>query len=105
MQKLAYWSTFLSLTVAANWGKIYAKAPPPSLLRPSSRILTRNLIMQTYRYKFALRSATCAMWMSLMLAAASGQINVTTYQNDNSRTGQNLNETILTTANVSTSTF
>jgi len=32
-------------------------------------------------------------------------IDVTTYHNDNARTGQNLNESILTTANVSASSF
>ena len=61
--------------------------------------------MPAYLYRFAFRSATCGIWMSLVLTAASGQVNVTTYHNDNSRTGQNLNETILTTANVSTSSF
>jgi len=36
--------------------------------------------------------------------AASG-INVTTYHNDNARTGQNLNETTLNTSNVNVNTF
>jgi hypothetical protein len=37
--------------------------------------------------------------------AASAQVNVTTYHNDNARTGQNLQETILSTANVNTNSF
>ncbi len=36
---------------------------------------------------------------------AAAQVSVTTYHNDNSRTGQNLNETVLTPANVNVSQF
>jgi len=39
------------------------------------------------------------------LAAASGQVNVLTYHNDNSRLGANTNETILTPANVNGTNF
>jgi len=41
----------------------------------------------------------------LLTATAFSQVNVTTYHNDNSRTGQNTAETVLTTSNVNTTTF
>ena len=41
----------------------------------------------------------------MLCAAASGQVNMLTYHNDNTRQGANTNETTLTLANVNTSTF
>ncbi|HLY17952.1 MAG TPA: hypothetical protein VKR61_12055, partial [Bryobacteraceae bacterium] len=48
------------------------------------------------------RTAACC---ALAACGAWAQVNVTTYHNDNARTGQNLRESILTTANVNSSDF
>lgn len=54
-----------------------------------------------------LHAAPAAALLTVFAAAlaANAQVNVTTYHNDNSRTGQNTQETVLTTANVAYSTF
>src|SRR5579872_3084722 len=41
----------------------------------------------------------------ILASAATAQVRVLTWHNDNARTGQNLQETILTPANVNSSTF
>ncbi len=62
------------------------------------------------RTTMRMKSKCLAGWAAsiFLLACAmnvAAQVNVTTYHNDNSRTGQNLQETILTTGNVKSSTF
>jgi hypothetical protein len=47
--------------------------------------------------------AACAL--ALFSISPRAQVNVTTYHNDNSRTGQNLQESILTPANVNSTKF
>src|SRR5713226_8508673 len=43
--------------------------------------------------------------MPLLMASSVFAVDVTTYHNDNARTGQNLSETILTPSNVTVATF
>ena len=49
------------------------------------------------------RILLCAF--ALALSSAIAQVSVTTYHNDNSRTGQNVSETVLTPSNVNVNQF
>jgi len=49
--------------------------------------------------------AVAAIVCSVFSALAHAQVNVTTYHNDNSRTGEYTQETVLTPANVSGGQF
>jgi hypothetical protein len=51
------------------------------------------------------RLVAVASVLSLWAASLHAQVNVTTYHNDNARTGQNTQETYLTPANVNSSQF
>ena len=55
------------------------------------------------RLPFCICVFILALTSLTMLGVA--QVNVTTYHNDNARTGQNLQETILTTSNVNSTHF
>ena len=52
-----------------------------------------------------LRYACLAAWLFLSSTFAVAQVAVTTYHNDNYRSGSNSQETVLTTSNVNTHTF
>lgn len=49
--------------------------------------------------------AAIAVPLSFLAAPSAAQVNITTYHYDNSRSGQNLHETILTTASVNVNSF
>jgi len=54
--------------------------------------------------KFLARTASLTLVFAWAITSAA-QVNVTTYHNDNGRTGQNTKETILTTSNVNSTDF
>src|SRR6266436_4104061 len=56
--------------------------------------------------KHLIREAFLPLFLAFYpLAPTLAQVNVLTYHNSNARTGENLNETLLTPANVNSSTF
>jgi outer membrane protein assembly factor BamB len=56
---------------------------------------------QGYRIRLIGAAAALAIWST----SSNAQVSVTTYHNDNARTGQNVEETTLTPANVNSTTF
>jgi Chitobiase/beta-hexosaminidase C-terminal domain/Bacterial lectin len=66
----------------------------------------RNKPAPPAAFRNAWFAPTCALIGAVMAPCSlPAQVNVLTFHNDNARTGQNLNETILTQANVNTNTF
>lgn len=69
----------------------------------TSSNLLGSSAQRSRRMTFLAVAVTLASWAATPFAAA--QVSVTTYHNDNARTGQNLNESLLTPANVNPNQF
>ena len=80
---------------------------------PTRLPITRSLFESVFprSHRKSLRYSRHALPLALVLifmwggSQAAAQVSITTYHNDNARTGQNLNETLLTPANVNISQF